>query len=109
MEPMEVYIANIPFDKRNGSNFRPALVIEVERKLIVVFKVTSHYQNKSAQIKRLYYPIQMWREARLKKRSYVETHKLYRLNKNWVFSQRPIGKLTELDSLGLFSFIKQQN
>lgn len=107
MKPMDIYIANVSFDEGTGSKIRPALVIEIEYKKVKVFKVTTKYKNKSSQIRRLYYPIKEWKEAGLKKKSYVDTHKLYRLTKDWVFSRRPIGQLTDVDRLGLFEFIKQ--
>lgn len=107
MKAMDIYIANVPFDEGAGSKVRPALLIEIERERVKVFKVTSQYENKSTRIKRLYYPIKKWKEAGLKKRSYVDTHKIYRLTKKWVFSQQPIGKLTDTDRLGLFEFIDQ--
>lgn len=104
---MDIYIANVPFDEGTGSKVRPALVIEVGKERVMVFKVTSQYQNKSTQIKKLYYPIKEWQQAGLKKQSYVDIHKLYDLSKKWVFSQQPIGKLTNLDRLALFNFIKK--
>lgn len=106
MEPMDIYIANVSFDEATVSKVRPALVIEVSQERVMVFKVTSQYQNKSAQIKRLYYPIKDWQQAGLKKQSYVDIHRLYRLDKKWVFSHQPIGKLTVVDRLALFNFIK---
>ncbi|MGN1282310.1 MAG: type II toxin-antitoxin system PemK/MazF family toxin [Limosilactobacillus sp.] len=107
MEPLDIYIADVPFDEGTGSKVRPALVIEVESEKVIVFKVTSQYQNKSARIKKLYYPIKEWERAGLRKKSYVDTHKLYRLTKKWLFSRRPIGKLTDIDRIGLFEFINQ--
>ncbi|WP_277152422.1 hypothetical protein [Lactobacillus sp. ESL0701] len=59
----------------------PALVLVVKQKYVTVFKITSQYENKSDKIKKLYYPIKLWQEARLKKQSYVDIHKntgLYR-------------------------------
>lgn len=106
MEPMDIYIANVPFDEGTGEKIRPALVIEVDREQVMVFKVTSQYRNKSVQIKRLYYPIKEWQQAGLKKQSYVDIHRLYRLSKKWIFSHQPIGKLTDIDRLALFNFIK---
>lgn len=108
MEPMEIYIADVPFDEGYGSKIRPALVIEVGQNGVVVLKVTSQYRQKSAQIKQLYYPIQEWQEAGLKKPSYVDTHKFYRLSKKWVFNRRPIGKLSAVDRLGLFNFMNRR-
>ncbi len=104
---MDIYIADVPFDDGHGSKIRPALVVEVGRDQVVVLKVTSQYQRKSAQIKRLYYPIREWQEAGLRKKSYVDTHEFYWLSKKWVFSHRPIGKLTATDQLGLFAFMHQ--
>ncbi|MGN1272485.1 MAG: type II toxin-antitoxin system PemK/MazF family toxin [Lactobacillus sp.] len=107
MKPMDIFIANVPFDEGRGSKVRPALVIEVKDEKVLVFKVTSQYKKKSSQIKKLYYPIREWKAAGLKKQSYVDTHKLYRLAQKWIFSRQPIGKLTDTDRLGLFEFIKK--
>ncbi|MCW8103844.1 hypothetical protein [Lactobacillus mulieris] len=41
MEPMDIYIANVPFDENNGSKVRPALVIEISQDSVMVFKITS--------------------------------------------------------------------
>ncbi|RHW54272.1 type II toxin-antitoxin system PemK/MazF family toxin [Lactobacillus bombicola] len=106
MESMDIYIANVPFDEGTGSKDRPALVIKVDQERVMVFKVTSQYQDKLPQIKRLYCPIKDWQQAGLKKQSYVDIHRLYRLSKKWVFSHQPIGKLTAGDCLALFNFIK---
>lgn len=57
MQPMDIYIADVPFDEENGSKVRPALVLRVRDGWVNVFKVTSQYQNKSTKIKRFYYPI----------------------------------------------------
>lgn len=107
MKPMDIYIADVPFDEGTGSKVRPALVIEVGSEKVVVFKVTSQYKNKSEKIKKMYYPIKEWEKAGLKKESCVDTHKLYRLAKRWIFSRKPIGKLTAIDRLGIFEFIEQ--
>ncbi|WEV37745.1 type II toxin-antitoxin system PemK/MazF family toxin [Lactobacillus sp. ESL0677] len=108
MQPMELYIANVPFDEQNGGKVRPALVLAVKKKYVIVFKITSQYQNKSSKIKKLYYPIKQWQEAGLKKQSYVDTHKNYEITKEAVFSRRPIGKLSSIDIIGLSKFIRKQ-
>lgn len=106
MQPMDIYIADVPFDEENGSKVRPALVLRVRDGWVNVFNVTSQYQNKSAKIKRLYYPIYEWKQAGLKKQSYVDTHRTYSLPEKFIFSRKPIGKLTELDRIKLFEFIQ---
>lgn len=108
MEPMDIYIANVPFDENNRSKVRPALVIEISQDSVMVFKITSQFKNKSIKIKNLYYPIEEWNQAGLKKQSYVDIHKLYKLPQKWIFRQQPIGKLTDNDKLGLFNFIKRK-
>ncbi|WP_367333598.1 hypothetical protein [Limosilactobacillus sp.] len=104
---MDIYIADVLFNEGADSKVYPALVIEVGGEKVVVFKVTSQYKSQSAQIKKLYYPIKEWEKAVLKKCSYVDTHKLYRLAKRWLFSRKAIGKLTDIDRLDLFKFINQ--
>lgn len=107
MESMEIYIANVPFDENNHTKIRPALVVEVKNKYVTLFKITSQYTNKYSKIKKLYYPIQEWQEAGLKKVSYVDTHRTYDVTKQAVFRRRPIGKLTTNDVMGLYNFIRQ--
>ncbi|GGI63531.1 type II toxin-antitoxin system PemK/MazF family toxin [Limosilactobacillus caviae] len=106
MQPMDIYIADVPFDEENGSKVRPALVLRVQNGWVNVFKVTSQYQKKSAKIRQLYYPICEWKQAGLKKKSYVDIHRTYSLPEKFIFSRRPIGKLTELDRIKLFEFIQ---
>lgn len=107
MRPMEVYIANVPFDEGTGQKIRPALVVKVYQHRVKVFKITSQYHNKSAAIQSLYYPICQWEEAGLKKQSYVDTHRTYNLPDKQIFKNRPIGRLTPLDVANLFEFIQK--
>lgn len=111
MRPMELYVANVPFDEGIGQKIRPALVVKVYRHRVNVFKITSQYRNKSAAIRRFYYPIRQWEEAGLKKKSYVDTHRTYSLPDEQIFKNKPIGRLTTLDAANLFDFIlkKQKN
>lgn len=109
MKPMDLFIANIPFDDNQGSKIRPALVININQNQVSVFKITSQYKHKSAKIRRLYYPIKNWEKAGLSKQSYIDTHKLYQLPKKAVFNRRPIGTLSDFDCLELFNFIKNQH
>ncbi len=38
MEPMDIFIANVPFDEGKGSEIRPALVIEVKSEKVIIFE-----------------------------------------------------------------------
>ena len=104
MQPMDIYIANVPFDDKNSNKIRPALVVKVKDQRVNVFKITSKFKNKSQFVKGFYYPIEEWKEAGLRKKSYVDTHKTYNLPEAMVFSKKPIGKLTDQDVINLFKF-----
>lgn len=99
-----IYIANIPFDDSNQSKFRPALLIDIDKSTVLVYKITSKYQNKFDRIMDFYYPIVNWRDAHLRKPSYVDVHKTYRLPQSVVFKHQPIGMLSEYDVVALFDF-----
>lgn len=105
MQPMDIYIANVPFDDKNERKVRPALVVRVKNGRVNVFKITSKYKNKSRWIKHFYYPIKKWQEASLTKPSYVDTHKTYSLSQKYVFSRKPIGRLQNDDVADLYDFI----
>lgn len=51
-----------------------------------------------------YYPIVNWKDAHLRKSSYVDVHKTYRLPQSVVFKYRPVGMLSEYDVVALFDF-----
>ena len=109
IHPMQLYIANVPFDEGHISKVRPALVIEVSAQRVIVFKITSQHSTKSDFIQRLYYPIKQWQLAGLNEPSYVDTHRAYALTRERVFAHRPIGELTLLDVVNLSTFLKQQH
>ena len=106
IRPMQLYIANIPFDEQKGEKIRPALVIDITLDEVLVFKITSKYMDKSITLPRLYYPINQWRQAGLKTPSYVDTHQIYALPRSKVFARKPIGALADIDILELDSFLK---
>lgn len=104
---MEIFIANVPFDKNNRSKRRPALVLQVEFDRVLVFKITSKYEHKTKRIQRFYFPIMAWRQAGLLKQSYVDIHQIYSLTAKSVFKRKPIGKLAPSDILALRMFIQE--
>lgn len=107
MKPMDIYVADIPFDDRDASKLRPALVVKVSNNSVNVLKITTKYKNKSNKIQKFYYPIKEWKEAGLKEQSYVDIHRTYNVPQQVVFSRKPIGKLTSIDVLELFKFIQK--
>ena len=101
-------IANVPFDGSDKSKVRPALVVKIKDNYVSVFKITSKYQNKSEKIKRAYYPVKNWEVAGLNRISYVDTHQTYDIDKATILKNRPIGKLTKTDVLGLYQFLQEK-
>ena len=97
MEPMDVCIANVPFDGSDKSKVRPALVVKIKDNYVSVFKITSKY-----------YPIKNWEVAGLNRISYVDTHQTYDIDKATILKNRPIGKLTKTDVLGLYQFLQEK-
>lgn len=108
MEPMDVCIANVPFDGSDKLKVRPALVVKIKDNYVSVFKITSQYENKSEKIKRAYYPIKNWEIAGLNRISYVDTLQTYDIDKATILKNRPIGKLTKTDVLGLYQFLQEK-
>lgn len=106
MRPMDIYVADVPFDDKDASKLRPALVVKVSNSRVNVFKITTKYKKKSENIKKFYYPIKEWTKAGLREQSYVDVHRTYNISQRVVFSRKPIGKLTSLDILALFKFIQ---
>lgn len=105
--PMGLFLADIPYVESDGRKTRrPVLIVKVQDKTVFVFKVTKRCQDKSPQIKSIYYPVKMWREAGLKVPSYIDTHDLFQLPLRQILNQRPIGKLTTTDAQALYQFIQ---
>lgn len=106
--PMEIYLAEIPYEDNNQVKYRPALVVSVLKNEVVVFKITSKYLNKSKKIKHYYYPIKDWQRAGLNKPSYVDIHRTFTLPQKIVFRKPPLGKLTTYDVVNLYKFIQDR-
>ncbi|KRK81152.1 hypothetical protein [Companilactobacillus nodensis] len=106
IKPMDLYIANVPFDDISKSKFRLALVVDIYDNYVLVFKITSKYTNKSTNTKKFYYPIKYWEEAGLIKKSYVDIHKNYKIARSTVFKRPPIGRLEITDINDLYLFVQ---
>ena len=108
MNPLEIHVVEIPYDDIDSSKVRPALIIKISNDNVYLFKVTSKYSNKSSKIKSFYYPLMDWKNAGLKIPSYIEIHKAYGIYKNIVKKSKLIGKLSSVDTIGLFKFINNR-
>lgn len=45
MRPMDIYVAAVPFDDKDTSKLRPALVVKVSNSRVNVFKITTKYKR----------------------------------------------------------------
>ena len=103
---MKIYTVDIPYEDIPGSKYRPALVIAMRDGYINVLKITKEYEDKSDAIKKLYYEIEEWQKAGLKKKSYVDCHRTYNVSQDYILRHQPKGELTSKDKTQLFAFIR---
>lgn len=81
------------------------MIIEDDENTVTVFKITSKYKTKSANIRKYYYPIKDWQDSGLFKQSYVDTINRLNLLKNDV-KFKYVGKLSFRDKTDLSKFIE---
>lgn len=103
MKVNHIYTAYVSWN--NSGKRRPVLIYKDTKYTVVVFKITSKYKNKSAQIRKFYYPIKYWREAGLRLPSYIDTYTKEELSKRNI-SFKYVGKLKIEDMLGLASYVR---
>lgn len=104
----EIYYLNGKFTKIAGAQNHYAVVIDNKELFVLTFNMlTSKYENKSERVKLQYYPIQDWRQAGLKKPTYVDILALvqYDIAQLKKYGQH-VGKLTLKDIHGLVHFRK---
>ena len=106
MDPLEIYIADVPFDDNAGEKWRPALIMTPGATETGILKITSQYADKSPEIQALYYPIKEWQAAGLSKPSYIDTHTIYQVPTSVLASRQPIGRLQTLDAVGLGQLVR---
>lgn len=102
MKTNQVYTAFVAWT--NGGKHRPVLVRQINDNEVIVYKITTKYQSKSASIRRHYYRIKNLEEAGLRKESYIDTLNLVGLPKSVKF--RRIGRLSTEDIRDLAIFIE---
>jgi len=103
MKPFEIYIAYMEWGS-DGKN-RPVLAFIVSKDIVQVYQITSQYENKSGKIKDLYFKINDWKQAGLKKQSYVDTGTLITLTLDTFKGKSLLGKLSDNDKYRLLEFL----
>lgn len=104
MKINEIYTAFVLWQR--GGKRRPVLILNINKNEVLVFKITTQYQNKSQYIKDKYYKIKDLSLAGLVKQSYIDTVKTYRLNSKKIKFTK-IGKLSSKDIFELDKFINK--
>ncbi|KRM68219.1 MazF family toxin-antitoxin system [Limosilactobacillus coleohominis DSM 14060] len=103
MKTNDVYTAYVAWS--NGGKRRPVLIRRINKDEVLVYKITTKYQNKSNEIRRHYYPIADLDEAGLKRQSYIDTLNLVGLPRS--VQLRRIGQLSVKDMHNLAEFIER--
>jgi hypothetical protein len=103
MELFDIFITYIAWD--NGGKRRPALVYKKEDDSVVIFPITTQFDNKSSVIKAQYFKINDWAQAGLDKQSYVDTGSPRRAKEPAFANDPVIGKLTDADKRRLLEFL----
>ena len=98
-----VVFAAVKYKDGTGSKERPVYILRRNETQYRVLRLTSKFTNKSKKIQDLYFEIKDWREAGLRKPSWIDTVQGYDLPGN--ISMRYIGLLTDRDTQRLFKFI----
>lgn len=103
----QIYLADVPYDEKPGSKYRPALVMIPHVGQTRIYKVTTRYEEKSDTIQDIYYKIKNWRQAGLDRQSYVDVHKTYEVPTWKLTETRLKGTLTDEDAVRLLNHIKE--
>ncbi|MGY2665423.1 type II toxin-antitoxin system PemK/MazF family toxin [Enterococcus faecium] len=82
MKPNEIVTVYVAFTDKNGGKRRPILVVSDKEDRVEFFGITSQYEKKSDQIKRVYFPIAEWEKAGLKKQSWIDVGSLKAIPKS---------------------------
>ena len=103
MKPFDIFITNMSWG--NGDKHRPVLVFIIDENNVEIYRITTQYENKSSDIKALYFKIDDWKQAGLVKQSYVDIGTLITLPNDIFKNKTSIGKLTENDKQRLLEFL----
>jgi hypothetical protein len=83
------------------------LVLQIKGESILIFPITTQYENKSKAIKASYFKITDWIQAGLAKQSYIDTGTLIKLPLSVIDNKKIIGQLTKSDKQRLLDFLNK--
>jgi hypothetical protein len=105
MNIFDIFIAYVSWD--DDGKYRPVLVVDQQSETMLVFNITTQYNNKSELVRKKYYQIIDWQQAGLTQPSYVDTNILRALPKAAWVNKKAFGNLTETDVQKLLDFLAQ--
>lgn len=98
--------AYVRFVNVSGGKRRPIFVIRENESKIFFFDITTKFDKKSTKIQKWYFEILYYTGTGLRKHSWIDTIKMYSLDKNTT-EIKYIGKLSDNDTLRLKLFISK--
>jgi len=87
---------------------RPILVLLLTENTILVYPITTQYENKSESVKSRFFKINDWQQAGLDRQSYIDTGILLSLPISVIKNKKPIGTLTISDKKRLLAFLTKR-
>ena len=105
MNRFEIFITCISWG--SGSKKRPILILLINDDSILVYPITTQYENKSKAIKARLFKIKDWAQAGLARQSYIDTGTLIKLPLSAIANREPIGRLTIKDKQKLLNFLSK--
>ncbi|GEK88605.1 hypothetical protein SAMN04488100_11428 [Alkalibacterium putridalgicola] len=107
ISPNDVVGLYVSYLDGTGGKRRPVLILKTYKEELSFFRLTSQYESKSSKIRKQYYPIKHWKEAGLKKPSWIDVGSVLKVNRTHLDSVTKIGALDTDDIDGLAQFIKK--
>lgn len=108
IKKFDIMILKVEFDDGTGYKPRPALALRINGETIFYYKITSQFANKSRYIQERYFEIVDYVQAGLRKRSYIDTITVRKMNETQTKFE-VIGRLSNRDILALIEFLKSFN
>lgn len=105
LKEYDIMILNVQFGDGIGAKNRPAIILKLNGETISFYSITSQYENKSQYIQSKYFEIIDYVEAGLRKRSWIDTMTVKRLNENEVHFH-VIGRLSMEDTYRFMRFLE---
>ena len=105
MNRFDIFITYISWG--SGSKKRPVLVLLLNSSSVLVYPITTQYDNKSKAVKARCFKINDWTKAGLVKQSYIDTGTLIKLPLSAIANKKPVGQLSIEDKQKLLDFLSR--